>query len=215
MSLRIEQFVTSGYKQNCYVAANGDGEALIIDPGRDADGIIAINEKNGWQPLAVIATHAHFDHVGAVADVIEHYGIPFYLHHADQVLLRRMNLFKMVIEQGTALRVPDVSHDLAEMTAALSIGGFTLEVLPVPGHTPGGVCFLIDGNIFTGDTILPKGVGRTDLPGGDAEALALSVDRLGDLPGELVAYPGHGSSMALGILLDMAKKAGIAGTKGK
>ena len=213
MSLRVEQFITSGYKQNCYVVANGDGEALVVDPGRDADGVIAIIEKNAARPLAVIATHAHFDHVGAVADVMEHYGVPFYLHHADQSLLRRMNLFKMVVEPGPALRVPDITHDLAEMTAAFSIGGFTLEAVAVPGHTPGGVCFVIDGNIFTGDTILPKGVGRTDLPGGDAEALALSIDRLGKLPGELVAHPGHGPSMALGILLEKAKKAGIAGTK--
>ena len=96
MSLRVEQFVTSDYKQNCYVAANGDGEALIVDPGSDADGIIAIIKKNGWQPLAVIATHAHFDHVGAVAEVMEHFDIPFYLHKKELSLLRRMNLFKMV-----------------------------------------------------------------------------------------------------------------------
>ena len=213
MSLRIEQFITSNYKQNCYVAANGDGEALVIDPGSDADGIIAIIEKNGWRPLAIIATHAHYDHVGAVTDIMEHYAIPFYLHHADLPLLLRMNLYKMAVERGAALRVPEITHDLAERTTPFPIGGFTIDTVTTPGHTPGGVSFLIDGNIFTGDTILPKGVGRTDLPGGDVEALALSIDKLGDLPTDLVAHPGHGSSMTLGILLDMAKKASVAGVK--
>ena len=213
MNLHVEQFTTSSYRQNCYVVANGDGEALIVDPGSDVDGIIDIIGNNDWRPLAVIATHAHFDHVGAVADVMEHFAIPFYLHNADQALLRRMNLFKMVVEKGPALRVPEITHDLAKMTGGFSIGGFTIEVMITPGHTPGGVCFVTNENIFTGDTVLPKGVGRTDLPGGDAEKLNLSIDKLRCLSGELIAHPGHGPSMPLGALLDMAKKAGTAGMK--
>jgi hydroxyacylglutathione hydrolase len=213
LSLHVEQFVTSSYRQNCYVAANGDGEALVVDPGSDIDGIIDIISNNDWRPQAVIATHAHFDHVGAVVDVMEHFDIPFYLHGKDQPLLRRMNLFKMVVEKGPALRVPEITHDLVEMTEGFCVGNFKVEVLTTPGHTPGGICFIIENNIFTGDTVLPKGVGRTDLPGGNAEDLKLSITALGELPGELTAHPGHGPSMALGDLLDMAAKAGTAGMK--
>lgn len=213
MNLHVEQFITSSYKQNCYVAANDEGEALVVDPGSDVDGIINIIKKNDWRPQAVIATHAHFDHVGAVANMIEHFDIPFYLHGKDQSLLRRMNLYKMVVEKGPALRVPEITHDLAKMTDSFSIAGFTIEAVTTPGHTPGGVCFVINNNIFTGDTILPKGVGRTDLPGGNAEDLKFSITKLGDLPGELIAHPGHGLSMPLGDLLIMAKKAETAGMK--
>jgi glyoxylase-like metal-dependent hydrolase (beta-lactamase superfamily II) len=124
-----------------------------------------------------------------------------------------MNLFKMVLEKGSALRVPEITHDLAELSKSFSIGGFTIEVHTTPGHTPGGVCFVIDNNIFTGDTVLPKGVGRTDLPGGNAKDLKLSITALGNLPGEFTAYPGHGPSMPLGDLLDMATKAGTARMK--
>lgn len=193
---------------------NDDNEALVVDPGSDAEGIIAIIEHNNCQPLAVLATHAHFDHVGAVAEVIGHYSIPFYLHRSDRALLKRMNLFKMVVEKGSALRIPDITHDLSKMGVSFSIGGFTIEVMTTPGHTPGGVCLLIDGNIFTGDTVLPEGVGRTDLPGGDPDALAFSVDRLEKLSGALVAHPGHGPSMPLELLLAMAKKEGSIGVKG-
>ena len=206
MSLQIERFVTGSYKQNCYIVANDDGEALVIDPGSDAEGIFAIVEKNDWQPLAVIGTHAHFDHVGAVADVMDRYKISFYLNRADQKLLRRMNLFKMAIDSGFALRVPDITYDLAKLPASILIGGIRLVVIATPGHTPGGMSFLIEGNVFTGDTVLPKGTGRTDLPGGDPVALLLSIEKLRGLSSTLVAYPGHGSSMPLGVLLDVAIK---------
>ncbi|MHA1598176.1 MAG: MBL fold metallo-hydrolase [Alphaproteobacteria bacterium] len=208
MTLDIRQFVTSSYRQNCYVVGNGAGEALIVDPGSDADGVAAIISDTGWTPLAVIGTHAHFDHMGAVDETMKRYDIPFYLHHADNPILRRMNLYKMVVEAGAGLTVPDVTHDLAEFGDGFGVGGFHMDVLETPGHTPGGVCFIVEGNIFTGDTVLPKGIGRTDLPGGDAAALAVSIEKLDGLSGELTAHPGHGPSMALGVLLQKARLAG-------
>lgn len=212
MNLRVEQFVTSSYKQNCFIAGNGAGEALIVDPGSDAVGIAALIEGNGWQPMAVLATHAHFDHVGAVAPMMERYDIPFYLRHEDKALLRRMNLFKMVVEAGEGLKVPDITCDLAEGPDEFAIGGFDIRVIHTPGHTPGGVCFVIGEHIFTGDTILPKGVGRTDLPGGDIDALTESLKTLSGLDRKLMAFPGHGPSMPLGVLFDMAQKAGTYGS---
>lgn len=212
MNLRVEQFVNSSYRQNCFVAADDAGQALIIDPGSQPDGIAALIDGNQWQPLAIIATHAHFDHVGATAPLVERYDIPFYLHHGDNALLRRMNLFKLAIEAGEGLKVPDVTYDLGEGPQEFSIGGFDIEVVQTPGHTPGGVCFVIGDVIFSGDTILSAGVGRTDLPGGNDAALAASLEILAGLDDQLTAYPGHGESMPLGVLMEMAQRAGTYGT---
>ncbi|MBE9552604.1 MAG: MBL fold metallo-hydrolase, partial [Proteobacteria bacterium] len=135
MTLIVRQFVNGSYVQNCYIAANEKGEALIVDPGCDLDGIVAIIDDNGWTPLAVIGTHAHFDHMGAVDDAMKQYDIPFYLHYADEPILRRMNLYKMVVEAGAGLAIPKVTHDLAELDAAFDIGDFHIEVIETPGHT--------------------------------------------------------------------------------
>lgn len=199
----VEQFENGIYRENAYmVGGSKGGPALLIDPGSDAEAIAAIIDKHGWAPAAIICTHAHFDHVGAVAELMAKYDIPFYLHRADEALLKRMNLYKMVIDPGAALKVPEITHDLAETDCPLAIAGFAIEVLPSPGHTPGGVCFRIGGELFTGDTVLPAGVGRIDLPGGDGAALEASVAMLNSLPRDLTAHPGHGASMALGDLLD-------------
>ena len=202
--MKVETFTNGIYRENAYVVGKkgGGGErALIIDPGSDADGIAAILDANGWTPAAILATHAHFDHVGAVAPLMAKYDIPFHLHRADEALLKRMNLYKMVIDPGAALKVPEITHDLAGV-ADLATGGFDIAVLASPGHTPGGVCFRIGDELFTGDTVLPAGVGRIDLPGGDGRALEASVAMLRTLPRNLTAHPGHGASMALGDLLD-------------
>lgn len=198
--MKVETFTNGIYRENAYIVGDG-GAALIIDPGSDADGIAVILADNGWAPAAIIATHAHFDHVGAVAELMGQYDIPFYLHRADAALLKRMNLYKMVIDPGAALKVPEITHDLTDVDD-LAIAGFEVAVLPSPGHTPGGVCFRIGSELFTGDTVLPAGVGRIDLPGGDGDALEKSVAMLNTLPRDLTAHPGHGASMALGDLLD-------------
>ncbi|MBT3398382.1 MAG: MBL fold metallo-hydrolase [Rhodospirillaceae bacterium] len=201
----VEQFTNGIYRENAYIVGGpdgpGGGPALLIDPGSDTDAITGILDTHNWRPAAIICTHAHFDHVGAVAPLMARYDIPFYLHRADEALLKRMNLYKMVIDPGEALKVPEITHDLTDV-ADITIAGFTIEVLPSPGHTPGGVCLRIGGELFTGDTVLPAGVGRIDLPGGDGDALEASVAMLNDLPRDLTAHPGHGASMALGDLLD-------------
>lgn len=198
--MRVETFTNGVYRENAYIVGEG-GDALIVDPGSDAGGIADILGTKGLAPKAIICTHAHFDHVGAVAPLMARYDIPFYLHRADEALLKRMNLYKMVIDPGAALKVPEITHDLTDVTE-LNFANFDIEVLPSPGHTPGGVCFRIGNELFTGDTVLPAGVGRIDLPGGDGAALEKSVALLNTLPRDLTAHPGHGASMALGDLLD-------------
>jgi len=207
MTLRVIPFVNGIYHQNCYIVANLEKESLIIDPGSDADGIVKIIDTEELSPIGVLCTHAHFDHVGAVADLMERYDIPFFISGKDSPLLRRMNLYKMVVDPGAALRVPEITRDLVEVGETISLGHFEVKVIDTPGHTAGGVCFLVDNHIFTGDTILPSGVGRIDLPGGDPVAMSTSVDLLVSLPGTLDSHPGHGSSMPLIDLLSQAMNA--------
>ncbi len=198
--MKVETFTNGIYRENAYIVGDG-GDALIVDPGSDAEGIAEVVGAQDLAPQAIICTHAHFDHVGAVAELMARYDIPFYLHRADEALLKRMNLYKMVIDPGEALKVPEITHDLTDVTE-LNVASFDIEVMPSPGHTPGGVCFRIGNELFTGDTVLPAGVGRIDLPGGDGAALENSVAMLNSLPRDLRAHPGHGASMALGDLLD-------------
>lgn len=209
MSLQVEKFVTGSYKQNCYIVGNTLGNALVVDPGSDADGISAILNENGWCPLAIIATHAHFDHVGAAADLMDRYNIPFYLDDRDSRLLESINLYKMIVDGSGALRIPEVTNNLANIDSYFEIGPFKINFISTPGHTPGGVCFIIDHHIFTGDTVLPAGVGRIDLPGGDAEEMVKSLALLAKLPGDLLSYPGHGPVIPFDELLHTAKSIGF------
>ena len=201
MTLRVAVFTNGVYRQNCYIAGNDHKEALIIDPGSDAGGIAELINSNSLQPVAIICTHAHFDHVGAVADLMDQFSIPFFINGNDAALLRRMNLYKMIVDPGAALRVPAITRDLVNESGFLQIANFAVNILNTPGHTPGGVCFRIEDHIFIGDTVLPAGVGRIDLPGGDADAMAQSLKQLSALPKDLTSHPGHGASMPLGELL--------------
>ena len=205
MKIRVDKFINGVYKQNCYVVGGQSNSAVIVDPGSDAFGVSAVIEKNGWDPLAIIATHAHFDHVSAVSELLDTYQVPFYIHGDDLPLMQRINLYKFVIEGGEAVKIPVVSNVIDNNTDTLSIGEFLIKVIHTPGHTPGGLCFLIDNHLFTGDTILPAGVGRIDLPGGDSEAMTQSLEVIKKLSSDLIAYPGHGSSMLLRDLLDSAQ----------
>jgi len=190
--------VTSGvYRQNGYILVSESGSALLIDPGSESDRYKSIIEDLRIEPQAILATHAHFDHVGAVAELIDQYSIPFFLHEGDRRLLTQMNLYKMVVEKGPALKVPDSVENIMSCKSPSTFGEFEVQVLETPGHTPGGVCLIVEDHIFTGDTLLPAGAGRTDLPGGNDEQLRDSLLKLDELSGELMAYPGHGSSMKL------------------
>ena len=176
-----------------------------MDPGSNADEIANILDGRGWSPIAVINTHAHYDHIGAVADLIDCYGIPFYLHGDDSDLLRRANLYRMVFDSPESVRIPKISQDLKYVSGILEVGPFRLQVMHTPGHTHGSVCFRLDDHLFSGDTLMARGPGRTDLPGGDAEALSRSIDVLSGLDESTQVFGGHGRSVTLGNALSAAE----------
>lgn len=203
--------LTNGkWKQNCYVVSDdATGLALLIDPGSDAPMIQRHISQHNLSPVAILNTHGHFDHIGAVAALMAQYKIPFYLNPYDFKLMKQANLYKFIFECNDCIEIPEPSKELLQQDAKLQLGSFELSILYTPGHTKGSTCLQIDNDIFSGDTLLPNGLGRTDLPGGDKAALAKSVELLRKLPDALMVWPGHGRSFTLGSLWEKLAQAGV------
>lgn len=186
--LRLWAVPVGPLRVNCYLlAAEGAPEAAVIDPGDEAEAILARARDEGLQVRAVLLTHAHWDHIGAVAEVAEATGAPVMLHRADQPLLDAWSPRPVqpacFLDQGDEVRV----------------GAVRLQVLHTPGHTPGGLCFLAGRHLFTGDTLFAGAVGRWDFPGGSEAALRRSLrERILVLPDDLSVHPGHGPDTTIG-----------------
>jgi len=204
VTFTVETFVNGRWKQNCYLIGSDRGNALIIDPGSDDEGIAARLDDLGWTPCAVLNTHAHYDHVGAVEALKKRYAIPFYLHDGDVELLRRANLYRLIFDSREVVQIPEVSHDLGELAGSLTLGEFELGVMHTPGHTDGSTCFLLDGYLVSGDTLMAEGGGRTDLPGGNRDVLRQSHRKLSKLDGNLTVLGGHGPKVSLSAALAAA-----------
>jgi glyoxylase-like metal-dependent hydrolase (beta-lactamase superfamily II) len=197
LDIQVTTIVNGRWRQNCYIVSTLEGDALIIDPGSAAADITATVELNHWRPLAILNTHAHYDHVGAVADLMDRYRAPFYLHGADERLLSRANLYRMLFESREPIRVPAITHDISTLPPVFGVGPFSVTWLATPGHTDGSVCLLVDGILFSGDTLMRGTVGRTDLPGGNSKRLLESLRMLADLPQDIVVCGGHGPRTTL------------------
>ena len=192
MSLQVTTFVNGRWHQNCYVIADGEGNAIIVDPGSQAAQIATLVDQNGWRVHGILNTHAHYDHMGAVAPLKERYMVPFFLHGADEPLLKRANLYRMLFESRDAVQVPTVTHDIAGLPSHFEVGPFAVSWIATPGHTEGSVCLLLPDFLFSGDTLMHDSIGRTDLPGGNREQLMASVRKLMELPGNTIVCGGHG-----------------------
>ena len=192
MKVQVTTFVNGRWKQNCYIVSSENGDAIVIDPGSQADQLIRLIDNHRWQVRAILNTHGHFDHIGAVALVQERYSAPFYLHKRDENLMQRANLYRMVFEAKDAVKIPTVWQDISALPPDFEAGPFRIEWMATPGHTEGSVCFRIGDKLFSGDTLMQNAIGRTDLPGGNREKLIASLKQLSLLPSKLVVYGGHG-----------------------
>jgi glyoxylase-like metal-dependent hydrolase (beta-lactamase superfamily II) len=130
--------------------------------------------------------------VGAVADLMDRYQAPFYLHSSDGHLLKRANLYRMLFESREAVRIPSITRDIGRLPPTFQTGPFSVSWLCTPGHTEGSVCLRIGNFLFSGDTLMRSSIGRTDLPGGNRDQLLASVRKLMELPGDTVVCGGHG-----------------------
>lgn len=174
------------------------GEALLIDPGANAAEIVAHVSGNALKPVAVLNTHGHYDHVGAVAELKALYGIPFYLHSKDEKLVKQVNLYRKVFDGEGFVTIPVVDYYWDNLAPPVTIGPFVVSYVHTPGHTPGGVCIQLGANLFTGDTLFRSRIGRIDLPGGNKALMRSSLEALCTLDPNLVIYPGHGKPSRLG-----------------
>lgn len=176
-----------------YSAASRD--CFVIDPGAEADRIFALIAKEKLQPQAVILTHGHADHVGAVAALLKAFRIPLWLHEADEKKMRSQVNREFAAMFG--IELPPAASRLLADHETIGPGGLKLEVIHSPGHTPGSILLYGEGLLFTGDTLFKDDVGRTDLPGGDELALKRSLDKIKKFPPATVILPGHGETSIL------------------
>ena len=155
---------------------------------------------------AIINTHAHYDHIGSVKYLQNKLNILFYLHSLDEKTLKSANLLRIIFEGKLSIPIPQVNIYIDQLENTFFIGDIFVKVLHTPGHTPGSICLVIENYIFTGDTLMKGLFGRTDLPGGNMKHLLSSLEKLLNLPGHTVIYPGHGSKTLLKNECDNIKK---------
>lgn len=189
--MKVESLVVGQLSTNCYLVSSS-GETLIIDPGDDADYIMRRINDLGLKPVAILATHGHFDHILAATELKLAFDIPFYLHKKDLPILKRTqstaNFFT-----GLSVDPPAKVGKYLQEGKVIKVGKGSLRVIETPGHTPGSVSFYTEGIVFVGDLLFAGGGrGRTDLAGGSIKKINISVKKALKLPKETVVYPGHG-----------------------
>lgn len=194
----LETISVGPMQVNCYILASGpDSRAIIIDPGAQDYKIKEILNKYNLTPEFIINTHGHIDHIGCD----DKFGIPVYIHRKELALLRNpeLNLSSFL---ASAFSIKSEVRAL-EDKENIELGQMQLEVLHVPGHTPGGISLLMKKPeskiLFTGDTLFYHGIGRTDFDGGNENSLINSIkQKLFSLDDETIVYPGHGPSSTIG-----------------
>lgn len=175
----IKTLTVGQIETNCYVVTDEDTlRCAIIDPGDESNTILNYLEENHLQARYILLTHGHFDHVLAVAAIREETGATVCMSPRD-------------VGKGDYAFLPPEGSVMVREGDRLNVGKLVFQVMETPGHTPGGVCYLCEDAIFSGDTLFAGSCGRTDLPGGDMPALLRSLKRLSELPGDYEVYPGH------------------------
>lgn len=186
--------VTVGaFDENCYLyACPKTREAVIIDPGDEAQRILEAIQEHGVIPKYIINTHGHIDHICAIDEVSEVYPVPLAIHPADLPMYTDERNAQMYGRSAPLVkRKPDI---LLKEGDRITFGTLTLEVLHTPGHSPGSICLLSQSHcVFSGDTLFQRGIGRTDFPGGNYGQIERSIrKKLYTLEDDLVVFPGHG-----------------------
>jgi len=187
-------------QENCFVLRREDsGRALIVDPGEEAPRILAAVEELGVDVEAILVTHCHFDHIGAVSPVAEATGAPVYVSEIERPVLA--DIMSYVPFPGFGPYESYEADHTLKGGERLELAGFEIDVVFTPGHSPGHLAYSIPAEraVFSGDVLFQGSVGRVDLPGGDWSTLLGSIGSLVDsLPEDTTVYPGHMGITSLG-----------------
>ena len=198
--MKIKKYVVGMIGTNCYLVINEETkETVMVDPGAYPAKVKNAVKEQELKLKAVLLTHAHFDHIMGLSDVMEEVKVPVYVEEADLPMMTdgESNLSSAYVRGGYRFEEAVPVRDGQQ----LEIAGFQFRVIHTPGHTPGGCCYYMEqeGVLFSGDTLFQASVGRSDFPGGSASELVRSVkEKLLVLPEETHVYPGHMDETTIG-----------------
>ena len=189
--MNVETFTVGAFQENCYLLVDDRSrKAVIVDPGGEGERLVEAIEDSGAELEAIWITHAHVDHVGAIAAIKRRWDVPVYLHPADrrlyQAASRQAEVYGVPFEEP-----PPPDREFSD-GQHLDLGGAGFTVMHAPGHAPGHVVIHGEGMALVGDCLFAGSIGRTDLPFSNPPQLAESLKKIADLPPETVVYPGHG-----------------------
>ena len=199
MSVCVKKMIVGPVRTNCYIVyMEGSKEAVLVDPGEDAFQIENKLKELSLTPAAILLTHGHFDHIGAVRTLKAHFGMPVYAYRDEkQILTSDMNLARMIGGERVSVQA---DHYLTD-GFLLQVAGMQFQLIHTPGHTVGSCCYLLreEKILFSGDTLFYHSHGRTDFPTGSQSAIIRSIiDKLLVLEEDTVVYPGHEGDTTIG-----------------
>lgn len=196
-ALKVQPITVGAFQENCYLVVDEkSGRAVIVDPGGEGDRLVAAIEKSGAELEAIWITHAHVDHVGAIASVKRKWDVPIYLHPLDRRLYdaagRQAEVYGVPFEEP-----PPPDREFAD-GQQVAVGDAVMTVMHAPGHAPGHVVIHGNGIALVGDCLFSGSIGRTDLPLSNPPQLAATLQKIAALPADTIVYPGHGVETTIG-----------------
>lgn len=195
----FEALMVNNFAVNCYMVGCPDTrEAMVVDPGGNADGILNVVEDNDLKVACIVNTHGHIDHIMANREVKERTGAPLRIHGDDAKMLEHSGQQSMQM-LGTEITSPGADSFLVD-GETFQVGGIDVEVIHTPGHSPGSVCLKAGKRLMTGDTLFAQSIGRTDIRGGDMRTLMRSLmEKVMTLDDDIEVFPGHGPASNIGL----------------
>ncbi|WP_078552887.1 MBL fold metallo-hydrolase [Bacillus alkalicellulosilyticus] len=203
--MNYKQIPLGPLQTNCYVLIDDAKKMVIFDPGGNGEQLNEWIAEQGFEPIAILLTHAHFDHIGAVDVVRQRWNIPVYLHKNEEDWLANPEKNGSAFFMGDAAITASKADHLLEKDGTLNVGSFSFTVLHTPGHSPGSVSYYFEKEnvVFSGDALFSGSIGRTDLREGNHEQLLQSIHtKLLELPEETVVASGHGPLTTIGQEMD-------------
>lgn len=192
----VKRIPAGVYAANCYILIDeSTKECAVIDPGGDAEDLISYIGELGAKVKYILLTHGHVDHIGAVGQLKEYFKVEAHINKADGELIKNGEyMFGPLKYKDEEV---SLNMDIHE-NKVFTIGKFDIHCIETPGHTPGGICFLVEDKLFTGDTLFLRSIGRTDLSGGNFNTLIESIkNKIFTLSDNIIVFPGHGPQTSI------------------